>query len=107
MTSIVGRAFLDCSGLTSFFVDEGNSNYKSVNGLLLTKDGIALVAGVNGDIVIPPRRYEYRGICVSRSQWPYECRSNVSRRLMRPFPSAKGYMHRKSSTNSGISSRSS
>ena len=71
MTSIVGRAFLDCSGLTSFFVDEGNSNYKSVNGLLLTKDGIALVAGVNGDIVIPPRRYEYRGFCVSRSQWPY------------------------------------
>lgn len=37
----------------SFAVDDGNATYKAVNGLLLTKDGKTLVAGVNGDVVIP------------------------------------------------------
>ena len=37
----------------SFIVGDGNLNYKSVNGLLLSKDGKNLIAGVNGDITIP------------------------------------------------------
>ena len=53
VTSIGSSAFSGCSGLTSFAVDDGNATYKSVNGLLLTKDGKTLVAGVNGDVVIP------------------------------------------------------
>lgn len=51
----IGRyAFARCSGLMSFCVDEGNSSYSSRNGLLCSKDGATLVAGVNCDAVIPP-----------------------------------------------------
>lgn len=51
----IGRyAFMRCSGLMSFCVDEGNSSYSSRNGLLCSKDGATLVAGVNCDAVIPP-----------------------------------------------------
>jgi hypothetical protein len=37
----------------SFLVGAENANYKSVNGMLLSKDGTTLVAGVNGDVIIP------------------------------------------------------
>ena len=37
----------------SFVVGNGNPSYQAVAGLLLTKDGKTLVAGVNGDVVIP------------------------------------------------------
>ena len=53
VTSIGKEAFYRCSGLMSFAVDDGNASYKSVNGLLLTKDGKTLVIGVKGDVVIP------------------------------------------------------
>ena len=46
-------AFVGCSGLQSFSVAAGNPSYKSVSGLLLTKDGKELVAGVNGAVTIP------------------------------------------------------
>ena len=44
VTNIGARAFGSCSGLTSFVVDDGNTFYKSVLGLLLTKDGKVLMA---------------------------------------------------------------
>lgn len=46
-------AFAYCSGLKSFSVGSGNDCYKSVNGLLLSKDGKTLVNGVNGNVTIP------------------------------------------------------
>ncbi len=46
-------AFDGCDGLRSFTVAGDNRNFKSVNGLLLTKDGKKLVRGVNGDVTIP------------------------------------------------------
>ena len=45
--------FRGCVGLTSFDVDAANSHYKSVNGLLLSKDGKVLISGVNGNVIIP------------------------------------------------------
>ena len=53
VTDIEKGAFSDCGGLMSFVVAAGNPSYKSVLGLLLTKDGKVLVAGVNGDVRIP------------------------------------------------------
>ncbi len=53
VTNIHPYAFDNCSGLMSISVAAGNPYYKSVNGLLLTKDGKTLVQGVNGDVVIP------------------------------------------------------
>ena len=49
VTSIGYSAFSGCSGLMSISVGPGNANYKSVNGLLLSKDGKTLIQGVNGD----------------------------------------------------------
>jgi hypothetical protein len=53
VTSIGDQAFYGCSGLTNFVVGANNPNYCSVNGLLLTKDGKTLIAGINGDVTIP------------------------------------------------------
>jgi len=53
VTNIGDSAFSGCSGLTSFVVDSQNPHCQSVNGLLLSKDGNNLIAGVKGDIVIP------------------------------------------------------
>ena len=53
VTSIGNDAFSGCSGLTSFNVATNNSVYSSQNGLLLTKDGKTVVAGVNGNVTIP------------------------------------------------------
>lgn len=47
------RAFCGCGALDEIVVSEGNANYKSVNGLLLSMDGRTLIQGVNGDITIP------------------------------------------------------
>ena len=50
----IGRsAFFRCGSIMSFLVGAENANYKSVNGMLLSRDGTTLVAGVNGDVVIP------------------------------------------------------
>ena len=53
VTSIGDHAFNACGALKSFSVAAGNLSYKSVSGLLLTKDGKMLVKGVNGDVTIP------------------------------------------------------
>ena len=53
VTNIHSSTFGYCGGLMSIVVDEGNATYKSVNGLLLSKDGILLIHGVNADVVIP------------------------------------------------------
>ena len=53
VTSIGEYAFWGCSGLKSFSVSPNNPSYKSVNGLLLSKDGKTLIAGINGDVIIP------------------------------------------------------
>ena len=34
-------------------VSSGNAKYSSENGLLLSKDGTTLIAGVNGNVTIP------------------------------------------------------
>lgn len=39
--------------MTAFSVSAGNQSYKSVDGLLLSKDGMKLIRGVNGDVTIP------------------------------------------------------
>ena len=53
VTNIGNEAFNGCSGLTEFSVSTDNPCYKSVSGLLLTKDGSALICGVNGSVTIP------------------------------------------------------
>ncbi|MBE6752772.1 MAG: leucine-rich repeat domain-containing protein [Ruminococcaceae bacterium] len=56
VTAIGEEAFYGCSSLTSINVDENNSFYKFVNGVLFTKDGKALIAypnGIKGDYSIP------------------------------------------------------
>ena len=53
VTSIGGNAFHDCNGLTNILVNAGSTTYKSVNGLLLSKDGTVLIRGVNGNVTIP------------------------------------------------------
>ena len=53
VTSVDERAFDRCSRLKSFSVKAGNPSFKSVSGLLLTKDGKELVAGVNGNVKLP------------------------------------------------------
>ena len=52
-TNIAAGAFWNCSRLVSFSVDAANPKFKSVSGLLLTKDGKTLVSGVNGEVVVP------------------------------------------------------
>ena len=51
--TFVCSAFSGCSSLMLISVGSGNANYKSVNGLLLSKDGKTLIQGVNGDVTIP------------------------------------------------------
>ena len=50
---IGNEAFRMCSGMFSFEVDPQNPSYKSVRGLLLTKNGESLIYGVNGDVIVP------------------------------------------------------
>ena len=56
VTGIVASAFSACNGITSFSVDASNPSYSSRDGMLCTKDGATLVAGVigvNGSVTIP------------------------------------------------------
>lgn len=52
-TNIWASAFVRCTGLSKIVVSADNPVYKSVSGLLLTKDGKTLVVGVEGDVKIP------------------------------------------------------
>ena len=62
VTNIGTYAFYGCSGLLEFVVDEANPNYKSVNGLLFSKNVGELILGVNGEVSIP-----YRVTSIGRS----------------------------------------
>ena len=53
VTNIGEHAFAECSHLMSISVEAGNEAYSSRNGVLLTKDGTALIQGVNGEVEIP------------------------------------------------------
>ena len=54
MTTIEYAAFTDdVDNLISIYVDPNNPNYKSINGLLLSKDERTLIHGVNGIVAIP------------------------------------------------------
>ena len=54
-TSIVGNPFADCSSLEEFVVDEDNSNYASVGGVLYDKDIRTLLVfpGVRHSVDVP------------------------------------------------------
>ena len=54
VTNIARCAFSRCDSLSSVVVDEENAKYSSRNGMLCSKDGATLIAGVNGDVSIPP-----------------------------------------------------
>ncbi len=47
------QAFACCDNLTVISADAGNANYSSTNGLLLSKDGRAVIKGFNGNVTIP------------------------------------------------------
>ena len=53
VTSIGRCAFADSNGIEAFVVHPDNPSYLSIDGLLLTKDGKTIIAGTNGDVVIP------------------------------------------------------
>ena len=56
VTSIGSWAFSGCTNLKTLTVDSGNTNYKSVNNIIYTKDGknlIAVASGLTGTIDIP------------------------------------------------------
>jgi len=53
VTNIGGVAFISSSEMESFHVAADNPAYSSRNGMLCTKDGSTLLAGINGEIVIP------------------------------------------------------
>ncbi len=55
VTSISNNAFIGCSALTAIDVDGNNNNYKSIDGVLYSKDGtqlLAIPAGKTGVYVI-------------------------------------------------------
>lgn len=53
VTNLNNDVFYNCKSLKSFSVAYDNPVYKSLSGLLLTKDGNMLVQGVGGDVIIP------------------------------------------------------
>ena len=56
VTSIGGGAFFDCSSLTSITVDSRNESYKSVDGVVFSKDGSQLLIcprGKSGGYTVP------------------------------------------------------
>ena len=53
VTNIGEYTFVTCGARMTLSVGNGNTAYKSVSGLLLTKDGKKLVVGVNGEVKIP------------------------------------------------------
>ena len=53
VTSIGSYAFSGCGSVRSFAVALDNPCYQSVNGMLCTKDGMRLLAGINDNVIIP------------------------------------------------------
>ena len=54
VTNIEGGIFDECSNITNIEVEKDNVNYKSVDGMLYSKDGTKLIRGVNKENVIIP-----------------------------------------------------
>lgn len=53
---IIGQAFSGCTALTALHVDNGNSNYASIDGVLFTKDEKTLLSysqGKTGAYTVP------------------------------------------------------
>ena len=68
VTSIGGGAFKDCKGLTSINVDTRNPKYKSIDGVLFSKDGTKLIKypeGKNAD------NYTVRDSVTSIGDWAF------------------------------------
>ncbi len=53
VTSIGANPFRGCSGLTSIILENGNQNYKSQNGAIITIGGDTLVVGCKSTTTIP------------------------------------------------------
>ena len=53
VTSVGDHAFDYCSGLGSITVDDSNSKFKALEGMLCTKDGKKVIRGVGGEVTIP------------------------------------------------------
>lgn len=51
--SLEPYAFSGCGGITAFTVDADNWFYRSVDGMICSKDGRTLLFGVNGEVSIP------------------------------------------------------
>ena len=64
--SITAEPFRWCSGIKSFSVDRGNTACTAVNGLLLTKDGKAIIRGINGKVKIPDSVTSIWGYVISK-----------------------------------------
>ena len=63
------RVFDGCCRLNNIIVDATNVSYKSVNGMLLTKDGTTLVQGINGDVTIPNSVTSIESSAISYCRW--------------------------------------
>lgn len=67
VTNIGDGAFSDCYSLQTIIVEEDNNNYKSIDGLLLSKDGNALVAcpGTKTNVKIPDGVTSIRDVAIA------------------------------------------
>ena len=54
VASIGEWAFAGCDTLMKFEVAADNAAYRAVNGLLFAKDGTDPIAGIGGDVTVPP-----------------------------------------------------
>ncbi|MDO5318896.1 MAG: leucine-rich repeat protein [bacterium] len=54
VASIGESAFVGCDSLMQFEVAAGNRAYRAVNGLLFAKGGTDPIAGIGGDVTVPP-----------------------------------------------------
>jgi len=75
VTSLGDGTFADCSSFTSINVDSNNGYYKSVNGVLFSKDGKELVAYPGGN----ERDYTIPDSVISIGDYAFDgCRSLTS-----------------------------
>ena len=72
VTTIPGDAFGEANKLTGFVVDENNTAYKAVNGMLLSKNGTLLhtVPMTFSGTVTVPEGVTTIGNCAFRGSWP-------------------------------------